>query len=72
MGCEFLTLHGRDTNPLQVSSQQTLVLIYLPRKHEKLSLLRRKRESHKYSNLGKHGDETGLRVVGKQRSYQLR
>ena len=26
-----------DTKPLQVSSQQIHVLIYLPRKHEKLS-----------------------------------
>ena len=63
---------GWDTNPLQVSSQQTLVLIYLPRKDGKLSWLRRKRRSHKFSNLGKAGDRTGDLVVGKQRSYQLR
>ena len=34
---------GRDTNPSQVSSQQTLVLIYLPPKDGKLSYLRQKR-----------------------------
>ena len=36
-GWESLTPPGRDTNPLQVSSQQMLVLIYLPRKDGKLS-----------------------------------
>ena len=34
-------------NPSQISSQQTLVLIYLPRKDGKLSWLRRERKSHK-------------------------
>ena len=48
-GWESLITPGRDTNPTQVSSQQTLVLIYLTRKDRKLSLLRRKRRSHKYS-----------------------
>ena len=38
---------GRDTNPSQVSSQQKLVLIYLPRKDGKLSWLRRERKSYK-------------------------
>ena len=38
----FLTPPGRNTNPSQVSSQQMLVLIYLPRKDGKLSQLRRK------------------------------
>ena len=32
-----LTSPGRDINPLQVSSQQMLVLIYIPRKDGKLS-----------------------------------
>ena len=31
-----LTLPGWDANPSQVSNQQMLVLIYLPRKNEKL------------------------------------
>ena len=57
---------------VKVSSQQTLVLIYLPRKDGKLSWLRRERRLHKYSNLGKAGDRTGNLVVGRQRSYQLR
>ena len=67
-----MTLPGWDTNPSQVSSQQSLVLIYLPRKDGKLSWLRRKRRSHKYSNLGKAGDQTGNYVVWRERSYQLR
>ena len=46
-----LTPHGRDTNPTQVSSQQMLVLIYLPWKDGKLSWLRQKRRLHKYSKL---------------------
>ena len=62
---------GQDTNPSLVSSQQTLVLIYLPRKDGKLSWLRRKRRLHKYSNLGKAEDQTGDLVARKQRSYQL-
>ena len=62
---------GRDTNPSQVSSQQMLVLIYLPWNDRKLSLLRRKR-SHKYSNLGKAKDRTGDLVARRQRSYHLR
>ena len=33
----YLTPPGRDTNPSQVSSQQTLVLIYLPQKDGKMS-----------------------------------
>ena len=66
-----MTPPGWDTNPLQVSSQQTLVLIYLPRKDGKLSWLRRKRKLQKYSNLDKAGDRTGDLVVGWQRSYQL-
>ena len=36
-GWECFTPPGWDTNPLQVSSQQTLVLINLPRKNGKLS-----------------------------------
>ena len=44
---------GQDTNPSQVSSQQTLVFIYLPRKDGKPSWLRRKRRPHKDLNLGK-------------------
>ena len=70
-GWESLTAPGRDTNPSQVSSQQTLALIYLPRKDRKLSWLRRERRLHKYSNFGKAGDRTGDLVVGRQRSYQL-
>ena len=52
-GWESLTPPGRDTNPSQVSSQQTLVFIYLPRKDGKPSWLRRKRRPHKDLNLGK-------------------
>ena len=55
----FYPPFGRDTNPSQVSSQQTLVLIYLPRKDGKLSWLRWKRRLHKYSNLAKPGIELG-------------
>ena len=33
----WLPLGGRDTNPSQVSFQQTLLLIYLPRKNGELS-----------------------------------
>ena len=58
-GWESLTPPGWDTNPSQVSSQQMLVLIYLPRKDGKLSWLRRKRRSHKYSNLGRARIELG-------------
>ena len=57
-----------DTNPSQVSSQQTLVLIYLPRKDGKLSYLRRERRSHKYSNLSRARDRTGDLVVVRKRS----
>ena len=46
-GCESLTPPGWDTNPSQVSSQQMLVLIYLPWKDGKLNWLRRERKSHK-------------------------
>ena len=67
-----MTSPGWDTNPSQVSYQQTLVLIYLPQKDGKLSWLRRKRRLHKYLNLGKAGNRTGDLVVGRQRSYQLR
>ena len=67
-----MTPPGRDTNPSQVSSQQTLVLNYLPWKDGQLSWLRRKRRSHKYSNLGRAEDRTGDLVVEKPRSYQLR
>ena len=63
-GWESLTPPGWDTNTSQVSSQQTLVLIYLPRKDGKLSWLRRKRRLHKYSNLDKPGNRTGDLVVG--------
>ena len=56
-GWESSTPPGWDTNPLQVSSQQTLVLIYLPRKDGRLSWLRQKRRSHKDSNLGRAGIE---------------
>ena len=70
-GWGSLTPPGQDTNPSQVSSQQMLVLIYLPRKDGKLSWLRRKRRSHKYSNLGRARIELGDLVVGRQRSYQL-
>ena len=38
-GMRGLTHSGRDTNPSQVSSQQTLVLIYLPRKDKMLCQL---------------------------------
>ena len=44
-----MTPPGQDTNPSQVSSQQTLVLINLPWKDRKLSYLRRKRWSHKFA-----------------------
>ena len=54
-----MTPPGWDTNPSRVSSQQTLVLIYLPRKDGKLSLLWWKRISHKHSNLGRAGIELG-------------
>ena len=57
---------GRDTNPLQISSQQTLVLIYLLWKDRKLKM------SHKYLNIGRAGDQTWDLVVRRQRSYQLR
>ena len=66
-----MTSPGLDTNPSQVSSQQTLVLIYLPRKDGKLTWLRRKRRSRKYSNLGKAGYRSGDLVVERQRSYQV-
>ena len=56
---ESLTPPGQDTNPSQVSSQQTLVLIYLPGKEGKLNWLRWKRRSHKYSNFGRAGIELG-------------
>ena len=46
-----LSIGGRESNSSQVSSQQTLVLIYLPRKDGKLSWLRRERRSQKRSNL---------------------
>ena len=46
----FNSLWTRDTNLSQVSSQQMLVVIYLPWKDGKLSKGRRKR-SHKCSNL---------------------
>ena len=46
-GWESLTPPGWDTNPSQVSSQQMMVLIYLPWKDGKLSWLRRERKSHK-------------------------
>ena len=49
---ESLPLPGWDTNPSQVSSKQTLVLINLPRKDGKLCLRRKKIRSHKYSNHG--------------------
>ena len=42
-----MTPPGWDTNPSQVSSQQTLVLIYLPRRDGKPSWLRRERKWHK-------------------------
>ena len=58
-GWESLTPPGCDTSPIQVSSQQTLVLIYLPRKDGKLSWLRQKRRSHNYSNLGRSGIALG-------------
>ena len=58
-GWESLTPPGRDTSPSQVCSQQTLVLIYLPRKDEKLSWLRRKRRTHNDSNFGRAGIEPG-------------
>ena len=67
-GWESLTPPGWDTIPSQVSSQQTLVLIYLPRKDRKLSWLRQKRRLHKYSNLRKARNWTGDLVVGRQRS----
>ena len=48
-----LTPPGWDTNKSQVSYHQTLVLIYLPWKDRRLSYHRRKKRSHKYSNLGR-------------------
>ena len=56
LNVSFQTNLKWDINPFQVSSQQTLVLIYLPRKDGKL---RRKRRSHKYSNLGKASIKPG-------------
>ena len=44
---------GWDTNRSQVSSQQMLVLIYLPQKDGKLSKLRQERKSHKDSNFSR-------------------
>ena len=58
-GWESLTVPGWDTNPSRVSSQQTLVLIYLPGGDGKLSWLRRKRRLHKDSNLGRAGIKPG-------------
>ena len=40
-------------NPLQVSSQQKLVLIYRNLKDGKLSYLKHKRRSHRYANIGR-------------------
>ena len=60
---------GRVTNLSQVSSQQTLVLKYLPRKDGKLSWLRQKRRSHKIFKSRQSRDRTGVLVVRKQRSY---
>ena len=63
-GWESLTPPGWDTNPSQVSSQKTLILIYLLRKDGKLSWLRRKRKPHKYPNLDRA--RTQAFVVAKQ------
>ena len=60
------------TNPSQVSSQQTLVLIYLPRKMESELAEAGKRVAQISSILCIAEDRTGDLVVGRQRSYQLR
>ena len=53
-----MTPPGRDTKPSQISFQQTLVIIYLPRKDRKLGYLRQKRRSHKHSNLQARRNQT--------------
>ena len=59
-GWESLTPTGWDINPSQVSSQQTLVFFYLPRKDGKPSSLRQKRKSHKsVQTLAEPGIELG-------------
>ena len=69
LGIEPETSHTADwcltnwANQAAVSSQQTLVLIYLPQKDGKLSWLGWKRRLYKYSNLGKAEDRTGDLVV---------
>ena len=65
----LLTPPGWDTNPSQISSQQTLVLIYLSRKAELAQA--GKKVTQISSNLGRAADRTGDLVAGRQRSYQL-
>ena len=60
------------TNPFQVSSQQTLELIYLPRKDGKQSYFRRRKKVTQRLKYRQSQDRTGDFVVERQRSYQLR
>lgn len=69
---ESLTPPGRGTNPSQVSPEQTLVLIYQPRKDGKLSEFWQKRRSHKRSDLGRAGVRTQELIYRRQLSSQLR
>ena len=57
---ESLIPPGQDTNPLQVSSQQTVVLIYLSRMDGKLSLALVEKKVHTYSNLDRATIELGI------------
>ena len=68
---ELLNPPGQDNNPLLVSCQQILVLIYQPRKDGNLSYLRQK-GSHKDSNFSRARDRTRDLVARRQTSYQLR
>ena len=63
----ILTPPGLDTNPSQVNSQKTLVLIFRTLKDGKLSKLRRKIRARK------SGDQIMILVVANQEpySYQL-
>ena len=64
-----LTPPGWDTNPMQVSSQQTLVLIYLPRKDGKAELaLAGKKVAQIFKSRQSRGFNWGL-GVGKQIFY---
>ena len=67
---ERLIIPRRDSNPSQVSSQQTLVLIYLS-EGWKAELSSAKRRPHKCLNLDRAGNQTCNLVVVRLRSYQL-